>query len=138
MVGISHRFMSDYIARLVKTEGFPSFTLQYMAVIKNIEKAGTTVNGLAEKINISKQAVSKMAKDLEKNGYIVTKKNPNDSRSVLMFITPQTEELLKFIRKQNQKFVKEFSATLSEKRAQAFITDLHSMMRFVIDKTTQK
>lgn len=138
MIGISYRFISDHITRLAKEEGFPAFSMQYMAIIKNIEKTGTTVNGLAEKISISKQAVSKMAKDLEKSGYITTKKNPNDSRSVLMFPTPQADDLIKFIKKHNQKFVKEFSTVLNEKRAQAFITDLHLLMRLIIDRATVK
>lgn len=138
LIGVSYRHMSDYINRIVKEHGYPSFSVQYMAVLKSLDVAGTTVNQLADKILITKQAVSKMVKDLEKNGYVVTRKNPNDSRSVLIFSTPQTKELLKFIKKQNQKFVGEVSATLGEKRMQAFISDFHTVMSLIINRSLQK
>lgn len=138
IIGISYRHMSDFISRATREEGFPSFSVQYMAVLKNVEENGITVNHLAEKILITKQAVSKMVKDLEKNGYVTIKKNPNDSRSVLIYNTPLAEKMLKFVKKQNQRLVKEASAILGEKRMSDLVTDLHKIMGVIVALTIEK
>ncbi|HEY0262347.1 MAG TPA: MarR family winged helix-turn-helix transcriptional regulator [Chitinophagales bacterium] len=138
MIGITYRHMSDYIAWISRNQGFPAFSLQYLAVLKNIEPKGITVNHLAKKILITKQAVSKMTKDLEKHGYVTLKKNPEDSRSVLIFGTPLATKLMTFISKQNQRFFNEIEEALGEKRTQNFLVDMHTVMGLVIERTLKE
>ena len=138
MIGITYRHMSDYIAWIARNQGFPAFSLQYLAIIKNLEPQGITVNHLAEKILITKQAVSKMVKDLEKHGYVTLKKNPNDSRSILIYNTPLADKLSKFITKQNHTFFNQVEAVLGEKRTQSFLKDLHTVMGLVTERTLKE
>ena len=138
MIGITYRHISDYIAWISREQGFPAFSLQYLAVLKNVEPKGITVNQLAKKILITKQAVSKMTKDLEKHGYVTLKKNPEDSRSVLIFNTPLATKLITFIGKQNQTLFTEIENIFGEMRTQNFLLDLHTVMGLVVERTLKE
>jgi len=65
-----------------------------MMVIANIDEQGTTNNELAKRANVTKQMMSKMVSLLEKERYIYTTKNPDDSRSSVIFLDERGKELL--------------------------------------------
>ena len=61
--------------------------------LSNIEEHGTTNNELAKKACVTKQMMSKIVGLLEDEGYIYTQKNPNDSRSSIIFLNERGKEL---------------------------------------------
>ncbi|WP_228724269.1 MarR family winged helix-turn-helix transcriptional regulator [Spirosoma sp. KUDC1026] len=62
-------------------------------LLSHIEEAGTTNNELAKRSGVSKQMMSKIVGLLEKDGYIYTQKNPNDSRSSIIFLNDRGKKL---------------------------------------------
>lgn len=135
MIGISYRYLSEYLMGVVKEKGFHNFSMQYVAVIMNADEEGVSVNSLAEKIQISKQAVSKMAKELQKYGYVSLNKNPNDSRSILITPTNQGNDLVKLIKRHNKKFVEEITKTWGDAKTKTFLNDLYFVMQVLIAKS---
>ncbi|MBX2902205.1 MAG: MarR family transcriptional regulator [Chitinophagales bacterium] len=138
LVGITYRFMAEQLLEVVKEKGFPNFSMQYVAILMNVGAQGVTINQLAEKIQITKQAVSKMAKDLEKFGYVELKKNPNDNRSVLITLSKQGVALIELLKKQQTKFIGELIKTWGETKTHTFLEDMHFIMRLLIQKKQQK
>lgn len=67
--------------------------MSYLMLLANLEEEGTTNNELAKRSGVSKQMMSKIVGFLEKDGYIYTQKNPNDSRSSIIFLNERGEQL---------------------------------------------
>lgn len=61
--------------------------------LSNIEEQGITNNELAKRACVTKQMMSKIVGLLENEGYIYTQKNPNDSRSSIIFLSDRGKEL---------------------------------------------
>jgi len=57
----------------------------HLQLFPYIPFAGITIVELAQKANISKQAVSVMVKELLREKILIRKENPNDKRSFLLF-----------------------------------------------------
>jgi DNA-binding MarR family transcriptional regulator len=63
-------------------------------LIVNIQPEGIINNELAKRARITKQAMSKVVKNLEAGGYILTRKHANDNRSAVIFLTDNGKRLL--------------------------------------------
>ncbi|MFD2572827.1 MarR family winged helix-turn-helix transcriptional regulator [Spirosoma soli] len=72
--------------------------MSYLMFLSNIEEGGTTNNELAKRAGVTKQMMSKIVSLLEKDGYIHTEKNPNDSRSSVIFLNERGKELFVALR----------------------------------------
>ena len=57
------------IERLAR-KGYKDFKMTYMPVIMNIDLNGTNNNDLAQRAQVTKQAMSKVVKELQNSGYI--------------------------------------------------------------------
>lgn len=74
--------------------GYQHFRPSDMVLLINIDDAGTINNDLARKARISKQAMSKVVKSLEAEGYIATRKHESDNRASIIFLTEKGKMLL--------------------------------------------
>ena len=61
--------------------GYDDFKMSYMPLLMNIHPEGITNNELAKKANVTKQAMSKVVKELVQSGYIKTETDGSDKRS---------------------------------------------------------
>ena len=78
--------------------GFLDFKMSYLMFLASIDEQGTTNNELAKKACVTKQMMSKIVGLLEHEGYIYTQKNPNDSRSSIIFLNDRGKELFVALR----------------------------------------
>jgi len=78
----------------ITRNGFKDFKLAYMPVIMNIDKDGTRNNDLATCSKMSKQAMSKIVKELQKKGYVIAKTDSNDKRGVVFSLTSRGNDFL--------------------------------------------
>lgn len=63
------------------------FRMSYMPFLMNISLEGNSNNEIAERAGVTKQAMSKVTKELEAMGLISVKKSDNDARSVHIHLT---------------------------------------------------
>ncbi|GAB4038720.1 MarR family winged helix-turn-helix transcriptional regulator [Spirosoma gilvum] len=87
------RFTSSYIEPRLHALGYTDFKMSYLMFLSSIDEQGTTNNELAKKACVTKQMMSKIVGLLEEQGYIYTQKNPNDSRSSIIFLNDRGKEL---------------------------------------------
>lgn len=87
-------FVSSISARLdlmlkeiTGKQGHPPLKRSYWHVLEKITHKGIRINDLAEMNGISKQAVSQLANDIEKAGYICRMDDPSDKRSKQLILT---------------------------------------------------
>ncbi|WP_229321386.1 MarR family winged helix-turn-helix transcriptional regulator [Larkinella knui] len=88
------RFLGRHAEQRLSELGFTNFKASYIAFLGNLEEHGTTNNELAKRAGVTKQAMSKVVKLLEDDGYIYTVKNERDSRSSQIFINERGKQLL--------------------------------------------
>ncbi len=67
--------------------GYSDFKMGYMPFLMNIDATGTTNGELAKRAAVTKQAMSKVVKELTALGIIEVRKHKVDSRSQVIFLT---------------------------------------------------
>jgi DNA-binding MarR family transcriptional regulator len=74
--------------------GYKNFKIAHMPVLMNISVEGTNNNELAKRARVSKQATSKVIKELSLFGYIKSKTDPTDKRSSIVMLTEKGKRLV--------------------------------------------
>lgn len=90
---LKHQFNEWAMARLAKS-GYADFKMVYMPVLMNITPEGINNNELANHARVTKQAMSKVAKELQRMGYIKTKTDARDKRSTIIMLTERGKKLV--------------------------------------------
>lgn len=83
----SFRFLSELAGDILREKGYESFRIGHLISLVHIDLDGSTINELAARGGITKQAVSKIVKELQEEGYVETERHPGDARSVVVRIT---------------------------------------------------
>lgn len=66
----------------------------HSAVFEYLDETGTTVSQLAERAQMTKQAMTELVEHLEAHGYVVRQPNPADGRSKLVIPTERGVEVV--------------------------------------------
>src|SRR4051794_41130415 len=94
LLGLLKKDMDFKITEKLQQKGYDNFKLGDLVLIVNIQPEGIINNELAKRARITKQAMSKVVKNLEAGGYILTRKHENDNRSAVIFLTDNGKRLL--------------------------------------------
>lgn len=90
----SFRFLSDLASEQLREKGYDTFRLGHLISLIHIDVEGSTINELAALSGITKQAVSKIVKELADAGYVRTEKHPGDARSVVVTISDKGAQFM--------------------------------------------
>jgi len=88
-------FESD-LAQNLASKGFTNVTTSNFNVLRHLNPEGMHLSDLARDAQISKQAIGKMVKDLEKKGYVELIPDVNDARAKFVRHTAKGKTLIKF------------------------------------------
>ncbi|MFL5787755.1 MAG: MarR family winged helix-turn-helix transcriptional regulator [Flavisolibacter sp.] len=99
-------------------KGYGGFKLGYMPLLMNIHPEGITNNELAKKARVSKQAMSKVVKELVRHGYIKTEILGSDKRSSIIYLTVKGKKLVLSARDRVSLIEKEYEQLLGKARFQ--------------------
>lgn len=118
MLGTLLPRISDYIMQrlmaLTAARGHPDLKLSHNAVLMLIGIDGSRIQQIAKIQEVSKQAISAVAKDLEKLGYITRRADPEDSRQSVLTLSDLGLVLLNDSIASTHDLEKEFTQTLGE------------------------
>jgi DNA-binding MarR family transcriptional regulator len=93
-INLLKKEMDNRLTESLQQKGYADFKMGDMVLIANIAPEGIINNELAKKAHITKQAMSKVVKNLEASGYIVTRKHENDNRATVIFLSDKGKELV--------------------------------------------
>lgn len=82
----------EAIRRVAKKKGTPQLRRAHTSLLPHIALEGTRVTELADKLGITKQAVSQLLDDLEGWGVIARVPDPQDGRAKLVLFTKRGRE----------------------------------------------
>lgn len=80
--------------------GAQCFNNAHLPMFMSIGTQGISNNALASKLNVTKQAASKVIKLLEADGLVKSEKSPTDARSVMLYLTPNGMQLFEHLKSQ--------------------------------------
>jgi DNA-binding MarR family transcriptional regulator len=83
----SYQFVADIAGEYLRNKGYSGFRVGHLVLLIHIDLEGTTVNTLAQRAGITKQAMSKLVQELQENGFVETTKHPSDARSIMVTMT---------------------------------------------------
>ena len=75
--------------------GYAHFSSAHTTLLSNIDLAGSTVTVAAERAGISKQAMGRLAAELEEAGYIHAVADLSDARARILHLTAEGERLVR-------------------------------------------
>ena len=73
-------------------------------VLRTLSAGPTTISGLAERLEITKQGASQIVDDMERRGYVERRPDPTDARARLLQLTARGEAALQAARKFHQAY----------------------------------
>ena len=88
------RQMSNHINRLLRARGYETISTRHLAMFDNIDTEGINIKLLAERIRISKQAISHLVKDAVQTGLVSVKTGKTDARQVIAKLTDKGIEFV--------------------------------------------
>ena len=86
-IHVLKRVFDDWANKELVQHGYPSFKMAHMPVMMNISMDGSTNQDVADKARVSKQAISKVVKELAAMDIIEYDEHPRDGRSAVMYLT---------------------------------------------------
>lgn len=94
LIQLQKRFFDEWALARLAEHGYPHFKMAYMPVLMNIGVDGITNNELADLICVTKQAVSKVIRELEGYGLVKTELHKDDARRAKIQLTRKGKEMV--------------------------------------------
>lgn len=117
MLGLLKKDMDCRIMQKLQQKGYNNFKLGDLVLIVNIDPQGIINNELARKARITKQAMSKVVKNLEAGGFIHTSKHANDARAAIISLTDEGKKLIICAAESFQEIQEEYTHIVGEENA---------------------
>src|SRR5437868_4471164 len=81
------RLVNRHVVDGLQARGYADLRSTHTTLLSNIDLAGSTVTDAAERAGITKQAMGRLAVELESAGYIRLRKNAEDGRVRILQLT---------------------------------------------------
>jgi DNA-binding MarR family transcriptional regulator len=117
------------LARLAE-KGYGDFKMGYMPFLMNIGPEGSTNKEIAERARVTKQAMSKVIRELEDLGYIKIEPHCTDKRCQLIMLKPRGEELIDNIQNCVASLMDEHEALVGKQDYKQFMETLNKLHQF--------
>ena len=127
---ILRRQFEAWAIKELSNQGYADFAMAHMPLIMNIKPEGTNNNELAAIARISKQAMSKVVKDLLEKGYIKTKVDTTDKRSTIILLTDKGKRFVIKARSCVQDVMLEYQNLLGKKEYEHLIDNLLKIVEY--------
>ena len=118
------RAMSEALIALLAARGHPEVRYAHGNVFQYLDDAGTRVGVLAERAQMTKQAMAELVAHLEAHGYVERVPDPGDRRAKLVRTTARGREVFAIVRE----FVAEVDARLAARLGQAKVDRLRALL----------
>jgi DNA-binding MarR family transcriptional regulator len=88
------RLVNRHVVAGLQARNYPNLRSTHTTLLSNIDLAGSTVTEAAEHAGITKQAMGRLASELEAAGYIAVRTDPSDGRVRLLRLTESGKQLM--------------------------------------------
>jgi DNA-binding MarR family transcriptional regulator len=121
--------LNDLVVARLAERGHSAVRSTHSAVFQYLDDTGTTVSLLAERAQITKQAMAELVQHLEAHGYVTRVPDPTDRRAKLVVPTDRGQEVLAIARQLVPEIDDRVSSILGADRTLALKADLEAIRR---------
>jgi DNA-binding MarR family transcriptional regulator len=123
------KYMIARMEQLAAEDGYQEFKPHYIGILANIGPEGTTSGELARCIWVSKQAMSKMLKEVETQGFISSNPHEHDGRANIVRLTEKGRQLMTISLKINAQLKDEMTAIVGEEDVEHLINTMNKLLQ---------
>ena len=120
------------LARLAE-RGHPEVRAAHSAVFQYLDDTGTTVSALAERAQMTKQAMAELVHHLEAHDYVSRVPDPADRRAKLVLATERGREVLAIARALVPEIEERVGAVVGAERMPSLVADLDAIRAALTD-----
>lgn len=102
------------------SRGHPYINLSHSVVLRHIDVEGTPLSVVTRRAGVSRQAVAKVARQLEVVGYLATLPDPTDRRAKVLKLTPRGMLLFAACIEAYEAFEEELAQRIGRRRLEQF------------------
>jgi DNA-binding MarR family transcriptional regulator len=88
------RIVNQHVVEGLHARGYADLRSTHTTLLSNIDLAGSTVTEAADRAGITKQAMGRLATELEGAGYIRVQSDPKDARARVLLLTKTGKQLM--------------------------------------------
>src|SRR3954447_25696353 len=88
------RIVNRHVVEGLHARGYETLRSTHTTLLSNIDLAGSTVTVAADRAGITKQAMGRLATELQDAGYIRVRRDPKDARARVLKLTPSGKRLM--------------------------------------------
>jgi DNA-binding MarR family transcriptional regulator len=130
LVYLLKRFIDDWNEKKLCRMHYPGFNHSYLPLFMSIGTSGISNNELAEKLNVTKQATSKIVKELEAINMVKSEKSLTDARSAMLFLTPDGEKYYQYLKSQIYELEEQYKKLVGAKNYEIAIDVMLKLIDF--------
>ena len=132
------RQFDQWATAKLNDHGYKNFKMAYMPVLMNIGPEGTNNNELAKNARVTKQAMSKVAKELIGSGYIKAKTDATDKRSIIFMLTDKGKKLVIDARLSVKDLMDEYRSVVGHDEYDRTMQTLVKIVAYTDEKLTKE
>lgn len=121
--------LAERVEAKVAEHGFPEMKVHYFGFLANLQPGGTTSRDLANRLKVTKQAISKMTQEIEQLGFIEFFPHETDGRCSLIRLTKKGVSMLQA----GLLVSEEIKADLETKIGKASMDHLVSTLKILVE-----
>ncbi|MEK6548213.1 MAG: MarR family transcriptional regulator, partial [Bacteroidota bacterium] len=96
--------------------GYHGFKVGHIMVMMQIKAEGIKASEIVKKVNVSKQAISKLVHELENKGLLTIIQHPQDQRATLLQLTQEGQAFLEALNLCRNKVEQELFQVIGEQK----------------------
>ncbi|MBL4674744.1 MAG: winged helix-turn-helix transcriptional regulator [Mucilaginibacter sp.] len=130
LVYLLKRLLDEWMGKKLCRIDQPGFNSAHLPLFMTIGKTGISNNELAAKMNVTKQATSKIVKELEAINMVKSEKSPDDARVVMLHYTPQGETFYHHLKSQVMDLEAQYKKVVGTKNYDIAIDTMLKLVQF--------
>ncbi|MBI3451784.1 MAG: MarR family transcriptional regulator [Rhodospirillales bacterium] len=88
------RIVNRQVVEGLNAKGYVRLRATHTTLLSNIDLAGSTITVAAERAGITKQAMGRLATELQAAGYVAVRSDPTDARARVLELTQAGRQLM--------------------------------------------
>src|SRR4051794_31878141 len=118
------RIVNRHVVEGLQARGYSGLRSTHTTLLSNIDLAGSSVTEAAERAGITKQAMGRLAAELETTGYIRIDTDPGDARVRVLRLTKEGSKLMLDSLDVMAELEDRYASVIGEKRLTAILRGL--------------
>lgn len=121
LVSKTQRFVREIASDLLQAKGYTNFRVGHMVALIHIDLEGSNINNLAHLAGVTKQAMSKLVKELQDEGFVTIEKHPNDARTLIVKLSEKGIDTMLDWKECTQKIEMTFTEAIGQEQLEQLI-----------------